>query len=134
MPQHSVQTTLGPADGASVVELTPEVPGPYTLVDHSMGRVEQEASGTLNVQGSPRPDIFRAEPSGARQASHSYLARNRLPIGRMFANTIEPTIFSKNNPIAIAFPIAPYARVDCEPTISPASRNVIEPCNTTNGR
>ncbi len=63
-PQHFVQTTLVPAGGASVVEFTPEVPGTYTLVDHSMGRVQRGASGDLNVEGAPRPDIYRAERSG----------------------------------------------------------------------
>ncbi len=62
-PHHFVQTTLVPAGGASVVEFTPEVPGAYTLVDHSMGRVEQGASGTLNVEGPPRPEIYRSEPA-----------------------------------------------------------------------
>ncbi len=63
-PQHFVQTTLVPAGGASVVEFTPEVPGTYTLVDHSMGRVQRGASGDLNVEGAPRPEIYRSEPSG----------------------------------------------------------------------
>jgi nitrite reductase (NO-forming) len=65
-PQHLVQTTLVPPGGASVVELTPQVPGDYTLVDHSMGRVEQGASGTLTVEGAPRPDLYRSEPAGGR--------------------------------------------------------------------
>lgn len=63
-PQHFVQTTYVPAGGASVLEFTPQVPGAYTLIDHSIGRVEQGASGTLNVQGMPRPDIYNAEPTG----------------------------------------------------------------------
>jgi nitrite reductase (NO-forming) len=61
--QHLVQTTLVPAGGASVVEFTPEVPGAYTLIDHSAGRVEQGASGTLNVAGPEHPEIYRAEPT-----------------------------------------------------------------------
>ncbi len=65
-PQHLVQTTLVPSGGASVVEFTPVVPGAYTMVDHSMGRVELGASGTLKVTGAPRPEIYRADPVPTR--------------------------------------------------------------------
>ncbi len=64
-PLHSVQTTLVPPGGASIVEFTPQVPGAYMLMDHAVGRVEQGASGTLNVAGAPRPDLYRSEPASA---------------------------------------------------------------------
>ena len=57
-PAHSVQTTLVPAGGATVVEFGVEVPGAYTLVDHAIFRVEQGAVGYLNVSGPPRHDIY----------------------------------------------------------------------------
>ncbi|MBI3321462.1 MAG: nitrite reductase, copper-containing [Candidatus Omnitrophica bacterium] len=57
-PAHSLQTTLVPAGGATVVEFTVEVPGDYTLVDHAIFRVEQGAVGFLNVAGPPRHDLY----------------------------------------------------------------------------
>ncbi len=57
-PAQSVQTTLVPAGGATVVELGLEVPGNYTLVDHAIFRVEQGAVGFLQVDGKPRHDIY----------------------------------------------------------------------------
>jgi copper-containing nitrite reductase len=57
-PAHSVQTTLVPAGGATVVELGVEVPGAYTLLDHAIFRIEQGCVGFLNVTGPPRHEIF----------------------------------------------------------------------------
>jgi copper-containing nitrite reductase len=57
-PAHSVQTTLVPAGGASVVEFGVEVPGTYTLVDHAIFRVGKGAVGYLEVEGPPRHDIY----------------------------------------------------------------------------
>ena len=60
-PAHSVQTTLVPAGGATVVEFGLEVPGNYTLVDHAIFRVEKGAVGYLQVEGKPRHDIYVSE-------------------------------------------------------------------------
>ena len=57
-PAHSIQTTLVPAGGATVVEFGLEVPGNYTLVDHAIFRVEKGAVGFLQVDGKPRHDIY----------------------------------------------------------------------------
>ena len=57
-PAHSLQTTLVPAGGATVVEFDLEVPGTYTLVDHAIFRVEQGAVGFLQVEGAPRHDLY----------------------------------------------------------------------------
>ena len=59
-PARSVQTTLVPAGGATVVDFLAEVPGDYTLVDHAIFRVEQGAVGFLTVSGPPRHDIYRS--------------------------------------------------------------------------
>ena len=40
-PARGLQTTLIPAGGASVVEFDAIVPGNYTLVDHSIFRIEK---------------------------------------------------------------------------------------------
>ena len=57
-PARSVQTTLVPAGGATVVEFGLEVPGSYTLVDHAIFRVEKGAAGFLQAEGKPRHDIY----------------------------------------------------------------------------
>ncbi len=57
-PAHSVQTTLVPAGGATVVEFNLEVPGNYTLVDHAIFRIEKGAVGFLTAEGDPRHDIY----------------------------------------------------------------------------
>ena len=57
-PAHSIQTTLVPPGGATVVEFSLEVPGTYTLVDHAIFRIEKGAVGYLNVEGKPRHDIY----------------------------------------------------------------------------
>jgi len=59
----SVQTTLIPAGGATIVEFTPEVPGTYILVDHALARLDRGAWGTLIVTGEPNPEIFEGDPS-----------------------------------------------------------------------
>jgi len=57
-PAHSVQTTLVPAGGATVVEFGLEVPGTFTLVDHAIFRVEKGAVGYLEVEGEPNYSIY----------------------------------------------------------------------------
>ncbi len=65
-PAHSVQTTLVPAGGATVVEFDAEVPGDYTLVDHAIFRIEQGAVGYLHVEGPPRRDIFCSDKDAVK--------------------------------------------------------------------
>ena len=55
-----VQVTLVPAAGASILELTPEVPGTYLLLDHSVYRVMKGAVGALTVEGPENPGVFKA--------------------------------------------------------------------------
>lgn len=54
----NVQTTLVPAGGAAMVEWKLKVPGNYTLVDHSIFRLEKGAVGLLEVEGPAAPDIY----------------------------------------------------------------------------
>jgi nitrite reductase (NO-forming) len=57
--QTHVQTTLVPAGGSVMVELTPKVPGNLTLVDHSLTRAfNKGAIGLIAVTGPDRPDIY----------------------------------------------------------------------------
>ena len=54
----SVQTTLVPAGGATVVELTLENSGDYVLLDHAISRIDRGAWGILHVQGTPVPELL----------------------------------------------------------------------------
>jgi len=60
-PGHSIQTTLVPSGGATVVEFNLEVPGTYTLVDHAIFRIGKGAVGYLQVEGELRHDIYLSE-------------------------------------------------------------------------
>ena len=60
-PAQSVQTTLVPAGGATVVEFGLEVPGSYTLLDHAIFRVEKGNVGFLQVEGEPRHDLYLSQ-------------------------------------------------------------------------
>lgn len=57
-PARSVQTTLVPVGGATVVEFEPTVPGNYALVDHAIFRIDKGAVGFIQVSGIDRPDIY----------------------------------------------------------------------------
>jgi nitrite reductase (NO-forming) len=57
-PHESVQTTLVPAGGATVVEFGLEVPGNYLLVDHALSRLDRGAWGILKVAGKENKEVF----------------------------------------------------------------------------
>ncbi|KAG2426177.1 hypothetical protein HXX76_013158 [Chlamydomonas incerta] len=60
-PARCIQTTLVPAGGSAVVEFDCPVPGNYTLLDHSIFRMEKGAIGFLKVRprgGDRRRDIY----------------------------------------------------------------------------
>lgn len=57
-PHESVQTTLVPAGGATVVEFGLEVPGNYLLVDHALSRLDRGAWGVLKVAGDENKQVF----------------------------------------------------------------------------
>jgi nitrite reductase (NO-forming) len=59
-PLLGVQTVSVPPGGATVVDLSVPVPGKYILVDHALTRMEKGLVGALIVEGSPKPEIFRA--------------------------------------------------------------------------
>lgn len=60
-PAHGIQTTLVPAGGSTVVDIDLHVPGNYTLVDHSIFRVEKGASGFIDVAGRPNYEIYSSD-------------------------------------------------------------------------
>lgn len=75
--QENVQTTLIPAGGSAMVEFKVDVPGNFTLVDHSIFRAFHKGTlGTLKVEGQERPEIYSGQqhdieyPEGQPQGSH----------------------------------------------------------------
>ena len=69
----NVQSTIVPAGGSAMVEFKVDVPGSYTLVDHSIFRAfNKGALGQLKVEGDENPEIMTKklsdtvyQPSGA---------------------------------------------------------------------
>ncbi len=76
---HDIQTTLIPAGGASMVEFKAEVPGTYTIVDHSIFRAfNKGAVGQLIIGGEPNPELF-----SGRQADEIYLGEGEAQMQGM---------------------------------------------------
>jgi nitrite reductase (NO-forming) len=66
--QEHVQTTVVPAGGAAIVELTVDVPGTYSLVDHALFRAfNKGAVGQIKATGPTREDLV-----SAKQADRPY--------------------------------------------------------------
>jgi nitrite reductase (NO-forming) len=64
-PETDVQTTHVSSGGATMVEFTPKEPGTYTIVDHSLGRMEKGAAGQIVVDGPADPQIFQSITAGS---------------------------------------------------------------------
>ena len=58
-PNHNIQTTLIPSGAASTVEFKVDVPGDFTIVDHSIFRINKGALGQLHVEGPENPEILK---------------------------------------------------------------------------
>jgi nitrite reductase (NO-forming) len=67
-PETNVQTTHVAAGGATMVEFTAKVPGTYSIVDHSLGRMEKGAAAQIVVDGPANPDVF--QPLTRASATH----------------------------------------------------------------
>ena len=61
-PMTDVQTTLVPPGGATIVEISLQVPGRYILVDHALSRLQRGLAGFLFVEGPEAPEIFNGTP------------------------------------------------------------------------
>jgi len=60
-PLEGIQTVTVPAGGAVITEITPKVPGNYTILDHAIARVERGLAGILTVEGPPNPEIYNGQ-------------------------------------------------------------------------
>ncbi len=74
--QHNVQTTVVPVGGSAMVEFKADVPGDYTLVDHSMFRAfNKGAMGQLRVEGRQNDAIFSGRTSESVYAPGTHLVQ-----------------------------------------------------------
>lgn len=67
----NVQSTIIPAGGSAMVEFKVDVPGSYTLVDHSLFRAfNKGALGQLKVEGAENPEIMTQKLSDTAYAGN----------------------------------------------------------------
>ena len=67
----NVQSTIVPAGGSAMVEFKVDVPGSYTLVDHSLFRAfNKGALGQLKVEGAENPEIMTKKLSDTAYAGN----------------------------------------------------------------
>ncbi|ENY1209417.1 nitrite reductase, copper-containing [Neisseria gonorrhoeae] len=65
----NVQSTIMPAGGSAIVEFKVDIPGSYTLVDHSIFRAfNKGALGQLKVEGAENPEIMTQKLSDTAYA------------------------------------------------------------------
>merc|ERR1712224_322065 len=57
-PGRHIRTTAVAAAASVALEFNLHVPGTYTLIDHSIFRIDKGAVGMMKCKGSPRPDIY----------------------------------------------------------------------------
>lgn len=67
----NVQSTIVPAGGSAIVEFKVDIPGGYTLVDHSIFRAfNKGALGQLKVEGAENPEIMTQKLSDTAYAGN----------------------------------------------------------------
>jgi len=68
--KESVQTTLVPAGGATIVDFKVQYPGKYLLVDHSLSRATKGLAGALEVTGKADATVYKASDDPAGDMAH----------------------------------------------------------------
>jgi len=68
--KESVQTTLVPAGGATIVDFKVQYPGKYLLVDHSLSRAAKGLAGALEVTGNADATVYKASDNPAGDMAH----------------------------------------------------------------
>lgn len=67
----NVQSTIVPAGGSAIVEFKVDIPGSYTLVDHSIFRAfNKGALGQLKVEGAENPEVMTQKLSDTAYAGN----------------------------------------------------------------
>lgn len=76
----NVQSTIVPAGGSAIVEFKVDIPGSYTLVDHSIFRAfNKGALGQLKVEGAENPEIMTQKLSDTAYAGNGAAAAASAP-------------------------------------------------------
>lgn len=60
-PARGIHVTQVPSGGTACVEFLVPVPGTYTILDHSLSRIEKGCVGFINVEGEKRPGIYHSD-------------------------------------------------------------------------
>jgi nitrite reductase (NO-forming) len=69
-PSTDVQTVTVAPGGATVAELSFEVPGRYIIVDHALSRMERGLAAAIEVMGEPNPEVFDTGDAVLNAAGH----------------------------------------------------------------
>jgi len=69
-PATDVQTVTVAPGGATVAELSFEVPGRYIIVDHALSRMERGLAAAIEVMGEPNPEVFDTGDAVLNAAGH----------------------------------------------------------------
>ncbi|EOC6462322.1 TPA: copper-containing nitrite reductase [Neisseria meningitidis] len=76
----NVQSTLIPAGGAAIIEFKADIPGSYTVVDHSLFRAfNKGALGQLKVEGAENPEIMTQKLSDTAYAGNGAASAASAP-------------------------------------------------------
>ncbi|HFC7273686.1 TPA: copper-containing nitrite reductase [Neisseria meningitidis] len=76
----NVQSTIVPAGGSAIVEFKVDIPGSYTLVDHSIFRAfNKGALGQLKVEGEENPEIMTQKLSDTAYAGNGAASATSAP-------------------------------------------------------
>lgn len=76
----NVQSTIVPAGGSAIVEFKVDIPGSYTLVDHSIFRAfNKGALGQLKVEGAENPEIMTQKLSDTAYAGNGSASAASAP-------------------------------------------------------
>ena len=69
-PLENVQTVSVAPGGATVAEITFQVPGRYIVVDHALSRMERGLMAIIQVEGEAAPEIFDTGDAALNFAGH----------------------------------------------------------------
>ncbi|HKY94419.1 MAG TPA: copper-containing nitrite reductase [Kiloniellales bacterium] len=69
-PATDVQTVTVPPGGATVAEISFEVPGRYVMVDHALSRMERGLAAAITVMGDANPEVFDTGDAVLTSAGH----------------------------------------------------------------
>lgn len=94
----NVQSTIVPAGGSAIVEFKVDIPGSYTLVDHSIFRAfNKGALGQLKVEGAENPEIMTQKLSDTAYAGNGAAPAASAPAASAPAASASEKAFIKSD-------------------------------------